>query len=375
MAWDRSRLSPGNAFFAMELGEVNTLIGSFFGHDAIHTPILTTLERARDLLRAGQTVAVQRMLDRLSLPPVSPNGQRFMRVIAERHALAVLDVPVTTEQTGTPWNDNDVENFARLHDDLWPRTQALEKIFNPGLGWDPAKHPRWPSGQSEGGQFRPNEGSDGGASPILPAAAKPKKPQPKPASQTKAWENYPNSEMREKLAELESSADKPNNGYGEKPKHGKALGRYQFLPLALIDAGWKNKNGSWSEKAKEAGVSSDKEFLASPEAQEEALTDLLQSYTKELKTNGAYAKVGSTIQDSAGKPLIVTESGLIAAAHKEGPKSVAIYLDPRRRATLNPDKIRNIEHRLRDAAGIPYDAAATAQEANTSRRGRNEHKR
>lgn len=161
----------GNAFFASEPRAVNGLVGAFFGPAAIHTPILTTLERACDLLRQGQSTNVQRQLDRLLLPPVSPNGQRLMVAIAERHAIAVPVVLVTMEQSGTLWSDRYIESFARLHDDLWPRTQALEKVFNPGAAWDPAKHPRWPVGESDGGRFRPNDGGEGaGASPIRPVS-------------------------------------------------------------------------------------------------------------------------------------------------------------------------------------------------------------
>lgn len=161
----------GNGFVAMEPREVNSAIGAFFGPAAIHTTILTTLARSCDLLRQGQLRSVQHQLDQLLLPPVSPNGERLMGALAKRHALAVPDVSVTTLQSGTVWSDADIANFARLHDDLWPQTQALEKVFNPGSAWDPAKHPRWPAGQSDGGRFSPNdEAGDGAASPIRPVS-------------------------------------------------------------------------------------------------------------------------------------------------------------------------------------------------------------
>jgi len=161
----------GNGYFALEPREINSRIGAFFGPAAIHTPLLSVLEMARDQLRQGQQARVQRRLDRLLLPPVSPNGERLMRTIAERHGLAVPDVPVTSEQSGSLWSDRDIEIVARVLGDLWPRTRALEKIFNPGTAWDPAKHPRWPSGESDGGQFRPNDGSGGSStSPIRPVS-------------------------------------------------------------------------------------------------------------------------------------------------------------------------------------------------------------
>jgi hypothetical protein len=38
------------------------------------------------------------------------------------------------------------------------------RLFDAGILskiWDPEKHPRWPAGQSDGGQFRPDEGTSG----------------------------------------------------------------------------------------------------------------------------------------------------------------------------------------------------------------------
>ena len=356
----------GNGFFVMDPREVNSLVCSFFGLAAIDTPIQTVLEIACDQLRVGRTVAVQHMLDRLPLP-VSPNGARLLYAIAKQQGLAVPDGTVANEQSGTVWDVRDAERFAKLHDDLKPQAFALEKAFNPGSAWDPAKHPRWPLGQSDGGQFRPGEGAGdgGGASPIRPVAATTPKPQPK------TWEQYPNAAMRQKLAELESSADKPKYGYGEKSKISTALGRYQILESSLIDAKWKNGDGTWTEKANEAGVHSDKDFLANPKAQEMAITDVMQRYTEELKSNGAYRSIGATIKNSSGASLLVTQSGLIAAAHKEGARNVAYYLDPEKRAKLDPRKVSNIERRLREAAGTPYDLAATERHANTSSRGPN----
>lgn len=91
---------------------------------------------------------------------------------------------------------------------------------------------------------------------------------------------------------------------------------------ALIDAGWKNTDGTWSEKAGEAGVHSDKDFLANPNAQEQAFTDALQAYHNQLSNDGGLSDVGETIKDSTGKPLAVTEAGLMAATHKEGARAV-----------------------------------------------------
>jgi hypothetical protein len=112
------------------------------------------------------------MLDRLPLPPISPNVARLMRAIANRQGLPLPDVALVAEQSGTVWNDRDVKLFAKLYDGIVTRSQSLEKIFNPGSAWDPAKHPRWPAGQPDGGEFRPGDGATGeDASPIQPVSA------------------------------------------------------------------------------------------------------------------------------------------------------------------------------------------------------------
>jgi len=163
----------GNGFFAMEPREVNSAVGCLFGLAAIQAPIQTVLELARDALRNGRVSTVQRMLDRLPLPPVSPNGARLMRAIAERQGLVVPDVPVTSEQEGTIWSECDVAFFARLYDGLYPCARQLEKIFNPGTAWDPAKHPRWPAGESDGGEFAPaGSGSEGDEASLIPVVAR-----------------------------------------------------------------------------------------------------------------------------------------------------------------------------------------------------------
>lgn len=93
-----------------------------------------------------------------------------MHAIANRQGLTLPNLAVATEQSGTNWNDRDVQLFAKLHDDNGAQARSLEKIFNPGSAWDPAKHPRRPAGQSDGGEFQPRDGGDGGASPIQPVA-------------------------------------------------------------------------------------------------------------------------------------------------------------------------------------------------------------
>lgn len=181
------------------------------------------------------------------------------------------------------------------------------------------------------------------------------------------WLHHPNPAMREKLAEMESSTGKPNGGYDQKSATTTALGRYQILDGALLDAGWKDTHGSWTAKAQAAGVNSDDDFLKNPEAQEQALTDVTQRNTEQLraKANGSYARIGSTVIDSSGNKITVTEAGLIAAAHKQGARAVKDYftwvngLNGNTQGTNPVGAPKIIGGRLRNAADTPYNRVAT----------------
>jgi len=91
----------GNGFVATAPSEINSHLGTFFGPDAIDLPLQSTLDIAADQLRDGRIALAQQLLDRLPLPPVSPNGARLMRAIALRQGLELPDLPVATEQSGT----------------------------------------------------------------------------------------------------------------------------------------------------------------------------------------------------------------------------------------------------------------------------------
>ena len=204
---------------------------------------------------------------------------------------------------------------------------------------------------------------------VSPAADK------QPKQHSTAWKIRPNAAFRQKIAERESTAQRPDNGYGAESPSGKALGRYQMQKDALIDGGWKDRDGTWSEKANEAGIRTDKDFLANPDAQEQAFTDALQAYHDQLSNDGARSYVGQTVKDSTGNPLVVAEAGILAAAHKQGARAVRQYLDPVARTHLKPQQLKNIEGRLRYAADIPYDSNANAFEASTGAKGRRAQKK
>jgi hypothetical protein len=171
----------GNGFFAADPRDVNSALSCFFGPAVIDLPFQNILERACDELRCGRVAVVQQMFDRLRLPPISANGARLRRAIAQRQEIAVPDLAVAERKDGTVWSERDIAFVAPLFDVVYSRAHRLEKVFNPGVGWNPAKHPRWPAGESDGGEFAPAGEGDG--SPIIPVAGpqtpwtrKPKKP-------------------------------------------------------------------------------------------------------------------------------------------------------------------------------------------------------
>lgn len=171
------------------------------------------------------------------------------------------------------------------------------------------------------------------------------------------WEAAPNGEFRARIAAAERSAEHPNNGYGQVNGRSGALGRYQFLPSTLMDMGWKDASGAWTERA---GVRGDAEFLGSPQAQEAAFTAFLRRVETQLERNGALGRQGGAVQGLDGAAVPLTEAGLMAAAHRRGAGMLARYLQHRTEtpdAPLRPALRRAfeaVERRLRDFADVGY---------------------
>ena len=153
------------------------------------------------------------------------------------------------------------EGIARL-----TQTDSLSKHnFNPLQPRD--WHGRWGGDQPAG---------------VIPARAG--GPPRRPASSSRAWERFPNPEFRNRLAIAENSFDKPEFGYHEINQNTNAIGRYQMRPAALQAVGMIDEHGNWSGKY---GIHSRAQFLADHEAQEKALTDLLQETKRQLRVNHA----------------------------------------------------------------------------------------
>jgi hypothetical protein len=166
--------------------------------------------------------------------------------------------------------------------------------------------------------------------------------------------------FRDRIAAAEGSREQ----YAIRNSHSGALGRYQFVPQALQDLGWKDANGQWTATAAAQGVTTDEQFLANPAAQEAAMTTYLARTEQQLSRNGALAQAGGSVQGLDGGTVPLTEAGLMAAAHRRGAGSVARYLAHRATtpdATLSPQQrqaFASVERRLRDFSEMPYAMAS-----------------
>ena len=143
---------------------------------ALHGPSVHLAMLARTIARAAASLNQGRLQDAddalagVPLPPVSFDGAALMQAISKRLGVRVPDVAVAGWPSNSPTDL--FEQLARVHDRKLAVALTLEPIFNVGLRrvapadapFDPTLHPRWPAGQSDGGRFKPRDGS-----PITPA--------------------------------------------------------------------------------------------------------------------------------------------------------------------------------------------------------------
>ena len=85
-----------------------------------------------------------------------------------------------------------------------------------------------------------------------------------------------------------------------------------------------DKQGRWTGKH---GVNSINDFLENPKAQERAFADYLRAKRDQLENVGAFKEAGRTFTGLKGETITITESGLLAAAHRMGQGRVKEYLD------------------------------------------------
>jgi len=174
------------------------------------------------------------------------------------------------------------------------------------------------------------------------------------------WEAAPNPEFRQRIAQAERSAEHVNDGYHLRNPSSGALGRYQFLPIALRDIGWMDAEGAWTEAAARHSMTDEAGFLATPAAQEVAMSAYLARQEAILDRGGTLAAAGATIRGLDGREITLNEGALVAAAHRRGAGTLARYLTHRTEtpdAPLSPAQrtaFESIEHRLRNFAEVAY---------------------
>jgi hypothetical protein len=128
-------------------------------------------------------------------------------------------------------------------------------------------------------------------------------------------------------------------------------------PNALRAIGMLDSAGNWTGKY---GIHSGAQFRASPGAQERALTDFLNDTERQLRANGSFDFLGTTINGRVA-PFTLTRAGLIAAGHREGARETRDYLRSLEgsgfasaQATLTRQDLR-VETRLRTFADASYE--------------------
>ncbi len=207
-----------------------------------------------------------------------------------------------------------------------------------------------------------------------PASTAPKPPAPKPTAPQARPPATPvlSSKFREAISAAEAG-DNPVPPWDARNPGSTAIGRYQILKDAFVDAGLKDASGNW-RAGNALGVKTDAEFLASQDAQNKAFDMIMARNDKQLKSNGAYNHIGKDV-DGLKDKFKITESGLLAAAHRQGAGAVRDYLvrmrenewnsqkglDEIQNSDRNPQQIKSmmdahkaIEQRLREFTNVPH---------------------
>lgn len=133
-----------------------------------------------------------------------------------------------------------------------------------------------------------------------------------------------NVEFYNALAKKESGGHK--NPYAVTNSCG-FVGKYQWGEGILIDLGYYKKNGSLNNKwngtfTGKDGIKSLEDLKKKPEVQEKIIKEEMAHYWNQLEKNGAAKYIGKEING-----VVITPSGLLAAAHLKGPTDVKNFLE------------------------------------------------
>lgn len=128
-------------------------------------------------------------------------------------------------------------------------------------------------------------------------------------------------DMRNRLGELESGNDytKVNldgGGIG-------ALGKYQIRRDGFKDAGYINSKNQWAGKN---NINSMDDYLNNSKLQEQALDDFMKAKYNQLQNNGSRQYLGYSVKGIVDN-FDITDTGLLAASHREGAGAVHNYLN------------------------------------------------
>ncbi|MBT4769091.1 MAG: hypothetical protein HOO00_01005 [Rhodospirillaceae bacterium] len=200
----------------------------------------------------------------------------------------------------------------------------------------------------------------------------PPKPVEKPAGQktdkkseipsgTKKTENpWPETPVAAEFRHQIHKKESRDENYDAKHPNDRAWGRYQMTPIALQDVGMMDTNEKWTGKY---GVYNKDDFLGNQKAQEKVMADYMKRNREILEKNGALQFEGQKFNGVKAE-IIVTESGLLAAAHRQGAPAVRNYLnhqkrnnwvsDPEGFPPKKKDQFLSIETRLREFQNITH---------------------
>ena len=188
----------------------------------------------------------------------------------------------------------------------------------------------------------------------------------------------PGAVFREEIAKLENPGFETiqelySKRYGYDPDAAENEGKgqpgvYQITKTQKQQIGAMDESGNWNPDYY-PGISSRKDYLDNRFAQERIFHDVMRDYDDQLMCKGAYDFLGENIV-GLKDAITVTDAGLLAAAHRQGPEKVRQYLQRQQDngwntrkwinlmdwvAPSDAAKFRSIETRLRLLQNVPYN--------------------
>ena len=164
--------------------------------------------------------------------------------------------------------------------------------------------------------------------------------------------------------ELHTTYDYDPEEHGGKGQYG----LYQLTPGELYQLGATDAQGNWNPDYY-PGINSHSEFVNDPIAQQRVFHDAMRDYDRQLASKGTYDFLGQTITGLEGD-IVITEAGLLGAAHRQGAGATRDYLRHQERygnvtenwindvgkvSADDAEAFRRVERRLRLLQKTPYN--------------------